>query len=204
MRIVIVDDHPIVRSGLEQTINDEDDMEVVGVASTTSEGIAVIAGSTPDLAIVDLKMPGGGGLELIKQCREKAPGCRFIILSSFASYPEIAAAFSNKVEGYILKDALPEELLAAIRLVAGGRRYYDPQVLEYFMNGPGKEPLEKLTGREMEILHCLGAGLNNRDMAKELFISENTVRTHLYNVFRKLSVKNRTQAVSWANEHLRH
>lgn len=201
MRIIIVDDHPIVRSGLEKTISREADMEVVGVAASTAEGIKAIITSKPDLAIVDLKMPGGGGLELISQCREKVPDCRYIILTSYASYHEIVEAFSNRVEGYILKDALPEELVAAIRLVAGGRRYYDPQVMEYFLNGSGRESLEKLTGREIEILRCLAGGLNNKDMAQKLFISENTVKKHISNILNKLELEDRTQAALFAVSH---
>lgn len=201
MRIVIVDDHPVVRSGLKHTLSQEPDMEVAGVANSTTEGIKVITDRQPDLAVVDLKMPGGGGLELIKECRQRVSGCRYIILSSFASYSEIAAAFSQRVEGYILKDALPEELLAAIRLVAAGRRYYDPQVMEYFLEGSGRGPLEELTGREIEILNCLTEGLNNKDMAKKLFISENTVKKHISNILDKLELDDRTQAALFAVSH---
>ncbi len=201
MRIVIVDDHPVVRSGLEQTISREQDMEVVGVAASTDEGEAVIAATNPDLAVVDLKMPGGGGLELIFQCRKKVPGCRYIILTSYASYHELSTAFSERVEGYILKDALPEELISAIKVVAGGRRYFDPQAMDYFLNDAGQEPLSKLTSREIEILHCLAAGLNNKEMAKTLYISENTVKKHISNLLNKLELEDRTQAALFAVSH---
>lgn len=201
MRIVIVDDHPVVRRGLEETIGREADLKVAGTAASTGEGESVIIDRQPDLAIVDLKMPGGGGLELIRRCREKVPGCRYIILTSYASHPEIAEAFANRVEGYILKDALPEELLTAIRLVAGGRRYYDPQVMEHFLNSTDREPLESLTDREMEILQCLAEGLSNRAMARKLFISENTVKKHITHILGKLELEDRTKAALFAVSH---
>ena len=201
MRIVIVDDHPVVRSGLEQTICGEPDMEVVGVAASAEEGEAVVKATRPDLAVVDLRMPGGGGLELIRRCREEVPGCRYIILTSYASYQEISTAFAERVEGYILKDALPEELITAIRIVAGGRRYFDPQAMDYYLNYNGQEPLSKLTGREVEILHCLAAGLNNREMAQTLYISENTVKKHISNLLAKLELEDRTQAALFAVSH---
>ncbi|HOL18177.1 MAG TPA: response regulator transcription factor [Bacillota bacterium] len=201
MRIVIVDDHPVVRSGLEQAISGEPDMEVAGVASSTGEGIAIIKAARPDLAVVDLRMPGGGGLELIRQCRKKVPGCRYVILTSYASYQEISTAFAERVEGYILKDALPEELITAIRVVAGGRRYFDPQAMDYYLNHNGQNPLSKLTSREVEILHCLAAGLSNRDMAQTLYISENTVKKHISNLLAKLELEDRTQAALFAVSH---
>ena len=201
MQIVIVVDHPVVRNGLVQTISQEADMKVVGVAAATDEGVKLINAVKPDLAIVDLKMPGGGGMDLIRQCRGKVSDCRYIILTSYASYQEITEAFTNKVEGYILKDTLPEELITAIRIVAMGRRYYDPQVMEYYLNSAEKNLLEILTNREKEILRCLAEGLNNRDMAKKLFISENTVKKHISNILDKLELEDRTQAALFAVSH---
>lgn len=201
MRIVIVDDHPVVRRGLEETIGREADLEVIGTAASTGEGVTAIISGEPDLAIVDLRMPGGGGLELIRRCREKVPGCRYVILTSFGSYREVAEAFAHRVEGYILKDALPGELLAAIRLVAGGRRYYDPQVMEHFLDDSSREPLRSLTDREIEILHCLAEGLSNREMARELFISENTVKKHISHILSKLELEDRTKAALYAFSH---
>ena len=201
MRIVIVDDHPVVRSGLAQAISGEPDMEVAGVAASTEEGEAVIKATRPDLAVVDLRMPGGGGLALIRRCRKEVPGCRYIILTSYASYQEISTALAERVESYILKDALPEELITAIRLVAGGRRYFDPQAMDYYLNHNGQAPLSKLTGREMEILHCLAAGLNNREIAQTLYISENTVKKHISNLLAKLELEDRTQAALFAVSH---
>ena len=201
MRIVVIDDHPIVRRGLEDTVSREPGLEVVGTAASTDEGEALIVNCTPDLAIVDLKMPGGGGLELIRRCRKKVPACRYIILTSYLSSPEVAEAFANRVEGYVLKDALPEELLTAIRLVAGGRRYYDPQVMEHFLDGSDRKPLERLTDREIEILQCLAEGLSNKEIARKLFISDNTVKKHISHILGKLELEDRTKAALFAVAH---
>lgn len=198
MKIVIVDDHPVVRQGVQQTLNMESDMEVVGTAGSCPEGVDVILSRKPDLAIVDIKMPGGGGLELVRQVRRKESGCKFIILTSYASQRDVSEAVSENVEGYVLKEALPEELLNAIRLVSKGRRYYDPEIMENIMNKEEKNLLRELTGREMEILQALAEGLNNRSIAEKLYISENTVKKHICNLLEKTEFHDRTQAALYA------
>lgn len=198
MRVVLIDDHPVVRQGLEQCLNMEGDIEVVGMAASSPEGVELIASEKPDLALVDLRMPGGGGLELIRQAKTKVPGCRFVILTSYASRKEVADAISENVDGYILKDALPDELISAIRLVARGRRYYDPEIINSVMNVEEEDPLKDLTAREMEILRALAEGLNNKTIARKFFISENTVKKHVCNILDKLELQDRTQAALFA------
>ncbi len=198
MRIVIVDDHPIVLQGIRQTLELEENMEVVGVAGSCPEGVKLITSLKPDIAIVDMRMPGGGGLELIRQARAQAPKCRFIILSSYASQRDISEAVSEKVEGYVLKEALPEELINAIKLVAEGRRYYDPEIMDSAMKTEENDPLKKLTSRELEILHSLAEGLSNRAIAEKHFISENTVKKHISNILDKMEFQDRTQAALYA------
>ncbi|RJX27990.1 MAG: DNA-binding response regulator [Dethiobacter sp.] len=198
MRIVIIDDHPVVRQGVQQTLSLEKEMEVVGTASSCPDGVELINAQKPDMAIVDMKMPGGGGLELIRQARKLVPQCRFIILSSYASHREVSEAVSENVEGYILKEALPEELIAAVRLVARGRRYYDPEIMDSIVSKEEKDPLKDLTGRELEILQALAEGLNNRAIAEKLYISENTVKKHICNLLDKMEFNDRTQAALYA------
>lgn len=198
MRIVIVDDHPVVRQGLEKCLGAEADMEVVGMAASCSEGVELISEQKPDLAIVDMRMPEGGGLELIRRAKKLVPGCRFMILTSYASHAEVSEAVAENVDGYILKDALPEELLTAIRLIAKGRRYYDPEVMDSIINKEEKDPLNMLTGRELEILQALADGLSNRAIAKKFYISENTVKKHVCNLLDKLELEDRTQAALFA------
>jgi two-component system nitrate/nitrite response regulator NarL len=188
VKIVLIDDHPVVRQGLEQSLSMEEDMEVVGMAASCPEGVELISAKKPDLAIVDMRMPGGGGLELIRQARKKVPGCRFVILTSFASQKEVSDAIAENVEGYILKDALPDEFISAIRLVARGRRYYDPEVIDSVMKGED-DSLKELTKRELEILESLAQGLTNKGIAKKFFISENTVKKHVCSILDKLEFK---------------
>ena len=201
MRIVIVDDHPVVRHGVVESLSMEQDMEVVGMASDSKEGLELLLKTRPDVAIVDLKMPGGGGLALIRQAREKEVDCRFIILTSYASYRDVSEAVTENVDGYMLKEALPQELVSAIRLIAQGRRYYDPEIVDSVMNSKKKDPFQELTKRELEILEALAGGLNNRAISKNLYISENTVKKHICNLLEKLDMEDRTQAALFAFSH---
>ncbi len=201
MRIVIVDDHPIVLHGVVEAMSMEEDIEVVGTASSTDEGLELLLTAVPDVALVDLKMPGGGGLELIRRAREKNISCRFVILTSYASHREVTQAVSANVDGYMLKEALPEELVSAVRLVARGRRYYDPEIVNSIMDGGSKDPFKELTLREREILEALAEGLNNRSISSKLYISENTVKKHICNLLEKLEMEDRTQAALFAFSH---
>lgn len=201
MKIIIVDDHPVVRHGVMETLSMEKDMEVVGMASNSDEGLELLLSAKPDLAIVDLKMPGGGGLALIRRAREKKTNCRFVILTSYASYRDVSEAVAENVDGYMLKEALPQELISAIRLVAQGRRYYDPEIVDSVMNTKHKDPFQDLTKRELEILEALASGLNNRAISRSLYISENTVKKHICNLLEKLGMEDRTQAALFAFSH---
>ncbi|NLC50810.1 MAG: response regulator transcription factor [Firmicutes bacterium] len=201
MRIVIVDDHPVVRNGVEQTLSAEKDMEVVGSAANCSEGLELIISEKPDIVIVDLRMPGGGGLELIRKARKEGVKCRFIILTSYVSYSDVSQAVAENVDGYILKEALPEELVAAVRLVNNGRRYYDPETIDSIVHKEDNDPFKKLTKREKEILYALTEGLSNKAIAEKFFITENTVKKHIGSLLNKLELQDRTQAALFAFSH---
>ncbi len=198
MRIAIVDDHPVVREGVAQVLREEDDMQVVGTASSALEGVRLVEKENPDVVLVDLQMPGEGGLEMVRQARGLATSARFVILTAYASRGDVSAAVNEGVSGYILKDALPEDLVRAIRLVAGGRRYYDPAIIDLIVGQPDDDPLSTLTERESEVLAVLATGLDNKEIAGMLHISENTVKTHVSRILDKLQVKNRTQASHYA------
>lgn len=201
MRVVVIDDHPLVRKGVEMVLSLESDIELVGFASNAAEALEVIARSNPEIALVDLRMSGEHGLDIIKKAREINSVCKYIILTSYATPQEIHQAMALEVDGYILKEALPEELISAVRLVAKGRKYYDPVVVQHAMNSDKdlkEKGLDVLTPREVEVLSALAQGMNNRGIAVKLFISEHTVKKHIGQILEKLDLQDRTQAALYA------
>jgi two-component system nitrate/nitrite response regulator NarL len=201
MKIVIIDDHPLVRKGVEMVASLEPDLEFAGFASNGKEALELIAQTNPDVALVDLRLPEEHGLEIIKKARDAGSRCKYIILTSYATKEEIQQAMALGVEGYVLKEALPEELLSAIRLVAKGRKYYDPtvvqQAMEYDKEYRGKG-MDELTPRELEVLAFLAKGMNNKAIAEALFITEHTVKKHIGQILEKLDLHDRTQAALYA------
>lgn len=193
MRIVIIDDHPVVRNGLEQTIALEQDLEIVGSAASYEEGLELIITQQPDLAIVDLKMPDGNGLDLVSHSKRINSHCRHLILTAHGSPHEVSRIVSEEVDGYILKEALPEEIINAVRLVGKGRRYFDPQAIQLLLEKDRESPVDALTAREKEILQAVAAGLNNGAIAEKFYISEKTVKKHVSNIMAKLGTKDRVQ-----------
>lgn len=194
MRIIIVDDHPLVRQGLASLLSMEDDMELIGECSNVKEALLMIDEKKPDIAIIDLKLGKESGLDIVTA--RKKTSCRFVILTSSAAYIDFKKSEELNVDGYVLKEALPEELLYALRLVHKGRKYYDPVLMQYKMQEGNNY---NLTLREIEVLKKLGEGLNNYQIAKELFISENTVKKHVSQILAKLNLQDRTQAALYAN-----
>ena len=193
MKIIIVDDHPLVRQGLASLISMESDMELIGECSNVQEALTMIDEKKPDLAIIDLKLGKESGLEIVSADKEHK--CKYVILTSSAAYADFKKSEEVNVDGYVLKEALPEELLYALRLVGRGRKYYDPVLLEYKL----QEGNDNLTLREKEVLQKLGQGLNNQEIADDLFISENTVKKHVSQILAKLNLHDRTQAALYAN-----
>ncbi len=199
MKVMIIDDHPLVRKGLEMAVSLERDMHVVGTASDGRQALDLIARTNPDVALVDLRLPGEHGLNIIKEAKTINKHCRYIVLSSYASKEEIRQALSLKVDGYILKEALPEDVISSIRLVANGRKYFDPVVVQHAMAYEDDEcKLSDLTSRELEVLSSLSQGLTNKDISEKMHISEHTVKKHLTQIFAKLGLKDRTQAALYA------
>lgn len=198
MKIIIVDDHPLVRQGLSSVLAMETDMELVGEAANVIEAVTMIKDKEPDITLVDLKLGNECGLDIVNTTRSQGSSSKFIILTSSASCEDFLIAEEYGVEGYVLKEALPEELLFSIRLVGQGRKYYDPQLLEYKLRQGMGNFNEQLTARELEVLRELGKGLNNQQIAKKLFITENTVKKHVGQILAKLGVRNRTQAALYA------
>lgn len=201
MKIIVIDDHPLVLRGIQQIISLEKDLDLAGVATSCSQGMELIRRVKPDLVIVDISMPGESGFELIRRVKGFLPSCSFIVITSFASKSDINAALAENVNGYLLKSALPEEFISAIRIVARGRRYYDPEILEDILGRENNGPFAELTAREKDIIQALARGLSNRAISKEFCISENTVKKHISNLLNKLNLKDRTQAALYAFSH---
>ncbi|MBM7563616.1 response regulator [Paenibacillus sacheonensis] len=196
MRVVIVDDHPLVRKGLIAVLANEEEIEVVGVSESVEDGMQVIEETKPDLAIVDIRLGERTGFELVESFGHS--GCRFIMLTSSAAEFDVRRAEESGADGYVLKDSMPEELLLAIKMVDRGRKYFDQGLMEVLIRKEADDPLEKLTPKEREVLISLGEGLSNGSMAKKLMISEFTVKKHVSRIFQKLNLNDRTQAALYA------
>ncbi len=197
IKVITVDDHPLVRRGIESAIRLEENLELLGSASSIDEALSFISECRPHVALVDLRLNNEHGLEIIRKGRMLSENTRYIVLTSYSTEEEIRAAIKENVDGYVLKEALPEELIGAIHSVSQGRKYFDPAVVQFAMElgqQKNKPDLEELTQREFEVLKALGRGLNNAGIANELYISEHTVKKHVGSILEKLDLKDRTQA----------
>jgi len=203
MKLIIIDDHPLVRKGLEFVLSLESDIEVVGEASNRSEALFLLETHNPDIALVDLKLGNEYGLDIVTDALRNKIFCKFIILTSSVNDYDFRKAQEVGAYGYILKEALPEELLYAIRLVDHGRKYYDPGIIGAVMKESTTDIYnEALTPREQEVLLALGEGLCNKDIAKKLFISDYTVKKHVSQILAKLGLHDRTQAALYVQKNL--
>lgn len=192
LRLVVVDDHPIVRDGLAGIFALEEDIDVVGQAGSGPEALAVVAEHDPDLVLMDLRMPGGDGFAAIRQLRERGGRPRILVLTTYDTERDIRRAMAAGADGYLLKDLPRDQLVAAVReLMNGSPRTH--------IDVPHGSQLS-LTDRETEVLALVADGLTNRAVARKLGISEATVKTHLAHIYTKLGVLDRTTAVREAWE----
>ena len=202
IRVVLVDDHQLLRTGLASLLEAADGIAVVGEAGDGEQALAVLA-ATPDVDVVlmDLSMPVLDGVAATARVRTEHPEVRVVVLSSFAEHARVRDAVAAGAVGYVLKDSTPDELVAAIRAAAGGHAPLDPRVAGALLPGTS-EPAPLLSARETEVLHLAAQGLPNKQIARSLGIAERTVKVHLGNVFRRIGVQDRTSAALWAREHL--
>ncbi|MBA3431732.1 MAG: response regulator transcription factor [Actinobacteria bacterium] len=199
IRVLLADDHSVVRAGLEQLLNNTDELEVVGSASDGLEAVALSDELDPDVVLMDLRMPVLDGIEATRRILEARPTTRIVVLTSFSERDRILEALDAGALGYLLKDAEPDELLRGIRAAGRGESPLAPKVAQAVLADRAQgRPAEKLTDREREILTLLAKGLANKQIARRLSISEKTVKAHLTNVFRRIGVEDRTQAALWA------
>lgn len=200
-KILIVDDHPLVRQGLVSLFSFEDDLCCIGEASNNKEALTLITERNPDIVLVDLRLGNESGLDFVEKVSSKNnQHCKFIVLTSSAHIADFQKSKEVGAHGYILKEALPEELLNAIRLVSSGRKYFDPGIMELVLGvNEDEDFIKKLTPKELEVLRELGTGQSNREIGSKLFISENTVKKHVSQILEKLNLSDRTQAALFAN-----
>ena len=208
IRVLIADDHAFFRRGLEVVLQGEAGLEIVGQASDGVEAVAVATEVAPDVVLMDIRMPKMTGIEAARQMKEVAPSAKIVILTISDEDDDLFEAIRAGASGYLLKDIPLDELADSVRAVHGGQSLINPSMAGKLLTefatlarrdadeGPAKHaPAPKLTDREMEVLKLVARGMNNRDIAKELFISENTVKNHVRNILEKLQIHSRTEAV---------
>lgn len=199
IRVLVADDHPIVRSGIVGLLADAPDVEVVGTAADGAEAVRLAAELEPDVVLMDLRMPLLDGDEATARILGARPATRVVILTTYESDASILTAIEAGASGYLLKAAPPEELLAGIRSVAAGEVALAPSIAATLVRRVAR-PAVTLTAREAEVLALVAQGRSNPEIAVDLFIGEATVKTHLLHVFEKLGVSDRTRAVTKAME----
>ena len=203
IRLVLVDDHPIVRDGLAAVLETQADFAVVGQAGDGAEGVAVVRALRPDVVLLDLEMPGLDGVQALHAMQADPPGVRALVFTAFDTDERIIAAVQAGAQGYLLKGAPREELFRAIRVVAAGGSLLQPAVAAKLIRRLAAPPstIEPLTEREGEVLGLLAQGLQNKEIAARLQISERTVKFHVSAILTKLGAGNRTEAVHMAGQH---
>ena len=207
IRTLIVDDHALFRRGLEIVLVSEPDIEVVGEAGDGAEAVGKASESLPDVVLMDVKMPRSSGLEACRAIKEVAPSAKIIILTMSDEEEDLFEAIRAGASGYLLKDIPLDEVAEAVRAVHGGQSLISPSMAGKLLTEfatlakrdteepPQQVPAPKLTDREMQVLKLVARGMNNRDIAKELFISDNTVKNHVRNILEKLQIHSRMEAV---------
>jgi NarL family two-component system response regulator LiaR len=203
IRVLLVDDHAVVRKGIRAVLSTEPDIEVVGEAIDGEEALAQAAALQPDVILMDLVMPKMDGIEATRQVTTRQLGMRVLVLTSFVAHDKVFPAIKAGAMGYVLKDTGPDDLVRAIRQVHRGEPTLEPDIARkvlFELAQPPKQPLlsAPLTGRELEVLRVIAQGKSNREIAEDLVLAEKTVRTHVSNILGKLHLASRTQAALYA------
>ena len=201
IRVLLVDDHEIVRRGLRDLLDGEPGIEVVAEAGSVAEAMVRASATKPDVAVVDVRLPDGDGVSLCRSLRELADGPRCLVLTAFDDEQALVEAIMAGASGYLLKQVRGQDVVQAVREVAAGRSLLDPlttaRVLERMRRSAKVDELAALTERERHVLELIGEGLSNREIGERLFLAEKTVKNYVTSVLAKLGMERRTQAVAW-------
>ena len=198
IRVLTADDHPVVRTGIAAMIANESDMTVIAEASDGAKAIALYAEHKPDVVLMDLRMPGMGGVEAITRLRQLRHPARVLILTTYDTDRDVLPAIEAGATGYLLKDAPRDELIRAVRAAYAGHSVLAPSVASTLMGRVGSPPADALTPRELDVLRLVAEGGTNQSVARRLLVSETTIKTHLLHIYTKLGVRDRAAAVSTA------
>jgi two-component system, NarL family, response regulator NreC len=205
IRIVVVDDHAVVRSGLRLLLGAEEDMEVVGDAGNVRDAVFEVRAAKPDVVLLDVTMPGESGIDGLPKLLDEAPGARVLMLSMQDDPSYVREAFAAGARGYVLKEAIDAEVVAAVREVAAGNRYVHPalgaRMVAADAAAQAAVAADPLSDREREVLRLLALGHTNQEIAKQLYISVRTAETHRSHIMRKLQLSTRAELVRYAIEH---
>ncbi len=203
IRVMVVDDHAIVRQGIADVLASDDDIEIVAVANGGEDAISLAAQWNPDVVLMDLSMPGIDGVEATRRTIGISPATRVVMLTSFAEPEHVNAALDAGAVGYVLKDADADEIVRAVKAASRGEAPFSPRAAGALLARRAQHrSAEELTPREREVLDLVGQGLANKQIARRLAIKEKTVKAHLSNVFQRIGVSDRTSAALWAAKHL--
>jgi len=199
IRILLADDHAIVRAGIRQFLESAPDIEVVAEAGDGEQAMSLIQAESPDVAVLDIQMPKATGIEVTRWAKANAQGVGILILTAYDDDPYVMAVLQAGANGYVLKTAAPDDIIQAVRDVHAGKSVLDPSVTRALMaqmfHRPETQPVEQLTDREMEVLHLVAKGFTNKAIGVQLSISDRTVQGHLAHIFDKLQAASRTEAV---------
>jgi DNA-binding NarL/FixJ family response regulator len=202
IRLLIVDDHPLVRRGLCELFGEDTGIDVVEAVGDGQQALTVALAEQPDVVLMDISMPGMDGIEATRRLLSARPETRVVMLTSFADHERVMEALDSGAVGYILKDAESDELLRAVRAAAAGDSPLSPRAARALITARrGRRPFEELTGREIDVLKLVANGLSNKQIAWRLAISEKTVKAHMTSIFGRIGVADRTQAALWAQRH---
>lgn len=203
IKVLLVDDHQMVRTGIATLLAATDEIVVVGQAGDGAAAVAAATDTLPDVVLMDLSMPVLDGVEATRQILQSQPDVRVVVLTSFSDRDRVSDALAAGAVGYLLKDCDPADLLAAVRSAAAGHVPLDPRVARVLLPTGQSRPEDAMSPREVEVLRLVAKGLANKQIGRRLGITERTVKAHLGRVFRALGVADRTSAALWAHDHLR-